>query len=83
MCRVVREAARGEAGGGRSELVKVNRKLIEQELEKLRGQRGIGNVEQQTALLAMSLQVQLEILDALDDILQAVSGVPVDRESTK
>lgn len=63
--------------------MKVNRKLIEQELEKLRGQRGIGNVEQQTALLAMSLQVQLEILDALDDILQAVSGVPVDRESTK
>lgn len=61
--------------------MKINRKLIEQELEKLRGQRGVGTVEQLTALAVLSLQVQLEILDAVDDILQAVSGVPVDRES--
>lgn len=60
--------------------MKVNRKVIEQELEKLRGQRGVGSMEQSVALAAMSLQVQLEILDALDDILQAISGVPVERE---
>ena len=78
---VVCEAGTAGVGGGRGELNKINRKLIEQELEKLRGQRGVGTAEQLTALAAMSLQVQLEILDALDDILQAVSGVPVDRES--
>lgn len=59
--------------------MKIDRKLIEQELEKLRGQRGVGTAEQSTALAVLSLQVQLEILDALDDILQAVSGVPVNR----
>lgn len=61
--------------------MRVSRKLIEQELEKIRGQRGVGTAEQQAALLAMLLQVQLAHLDALDDILQAVSGVPVDRET--
>lgn len=61
--------------------MKVNRKLIEQEVNNLRGQRGIGSAEQQVALASLNLQVQLAILDALDDILQAVSGVPVDRES--
>lgn len=60
--------------------MKLSRKLIEQELEKLRNQPGVGSAERSMALAAMSLQVQLEILDALDDILQAVSGVPVDRE---
>jgi hypothetical protein len=59
---------------------KINRKLIEQKLEKLSRQRGVGTSEQQTALLAMSLQVQLQILDALGDTLQAISDVPVKRE---
>lgn len=53
--------------------MKINRKLIDQELEKLRNQRGVGTAEQQSALLVMSLQVQLAILDCLDNILQAIS----------
>lgn len=58
---------------------RVNRKVIKHELEKIQGQRGIGSAEQVPALLALSLQVQLEILDVLDDILQSVSGVSVRR----
>lgn len=60
--------------------MKLNRKLIEQELEKLHGQRGVGSAEQQTALLVLSLQVQLEILDVFNDLLKTVSN-SADRES--
>lgn len=60
---------------------KVNRKVIEEQIEKLRGQPGVGSVEQISSVVVLSLLIQLEILDALDDILQAVSGVPVERES--
>lgn len=58
--------------------MKLNREIIEQELEKLRGQRGIGSVEQQVALLVLSLQIQLEILDVLNELEKATSKV--DRE---
>lgn len=62
--------------------VRISRKAVELELEKLHNQRGVGSAEQQQVIAALSLQVQLAMLDALDDILQSLSGVPVDREST-
>lgn len=60
--------------------MKANREQVQKELEKAYQRRGVGSIEQQQILLAMSLQVQLDIRDALDDILQVISGIAVERK---
>ena len=59
---------------------RITRQQMQEELDKARNQRGVGATEQQMLLTAMLLQVQLDILDALDDVLQVVSGISVERK---
>lgn len=46
----------------------ISRDKVEKELRKACEQRGVGSIEQQQLLLAMSLQIQLDIRDLLVEI---------------
>lgn len=62
------------------EVVKTSREKVQEELEKIHKQHGVGMFESQQVLMAISLQIQLDIRDALDDILQVLSGIAVERK---